>query len=175
MYGPLWIVITLVIELCILGHLTGLIKLHSTLDPTAPSYVNSTLLAQYANNSLSKMFKTLFLITLFAVVTPFISYISFKNKGALEVTFVQMLQIYGYSLVGFIPLALVSVALPGFYRLKIVLLLATGACSLYYTYKETIETAQKYFDHQTLKYYAYYITAQLAVFMLSFRYYCLGV
>jgi Flp pilus assembly protein TadB len=70
----------------------------------------------------------------------------FKNKGAIEVKYANLLQIYGYSFAVFIPLAFINCLLVPLNRLRVFLLLSAGAISLYYIYKETKEYLTKYID-----------------------------
>lgn len=49
------------------------------------------LLAKFANQSMSKLFKTTFLVAFMFLLNPFIAYLVFKNRGALEVTFIHLL------------------------------------------------------------------------------------
>lgn len=107
------------------------------------------------------------------IVNPFVGYLIFKNRGALEVTYTSLFQIYGYSFAIFIPLAIVNCLLMPLNRLRVFLLLASGAISLYYIYKETKEYLTKYIDDNTWKYFAGYIVGSTALFMLLFRYYFL--
>jgi hypothetical protein len=132
------------------------------------------ILTKQANYSLQKVFKTTFLLLLLFVLNPFVSYLVFKNRGAIEVTYINLLQIYGYSFAVFVPLAIVNCILLPLNRLRIFLLLVCGAISLYYIYKETKEYLTKYIDDQTFKYFGGYIVGSTAVFMLLFRYYFLS-
>ena len=109
------------------------------------------------------------------LVNPFVAYLVFKNKGAIEVTYTNLLHVYGYSLAVFIPLAIINSALIPLNRLRIFLLLAAGAISLYYIYKETKEYITKYIDDQTLKYIGCYIVGSTALFLILVRYYFLHV
>lgn len=106
-------------------------------------------------------------------VNPFIIYLVFKNKGAIEVTYANLLQVYGYSFAIFIPLAILNSCLVPLNRLRVFLLLCAGIISLYYIYKETKEYLTKYIDESTLKYIGGYIVGSTGVFMLLFRYYFL--
>lgn len=109
------------------------------------------------------------------IVNPFVSYLIFKNRGAIEVTYASLFQIYGYSFAIFIPLALVNCVLMPLNRMRVFLLLASGAISLYYLYKETKEYLTKYIvDEQTWKYFVGYIVGSTVFFMLLFRYYFLN-
>jgi hypothetical protein len=55
------------------------------------------------------VFKTAFILAFIFFCNPFIAYLIFKSKGALEVTYALLLQIYGYSFAVFIPLTLAYV------------------------------------------------------------------
>ncbi len=107
------------------------------------------------------------------IVNPFIAFLVFKNKGAIEVSYANLLQIYGYSLAIFIPLCLVNCLLMPLNRLRIFLLLCSGAISLYYIYKETKEYLTKYMDEHTWKYMGGYIVGSTGLFLLLIRYYFL--
>jgi len=52
--------------------------------------MNEDMITKFANDSVSKLFKITFLIGLTFLLNPFISYLVFKNKGALEITFVHL-------------------------------------------------------------------------------------
>lgn len=131
------------------------------------------LLAKQANYSLQKVFKTTFFLLLMFIVNPFIAYLVFKNKGAIEVTYASLLQIYGYSLAIFIPLSLINCLLMPLNRLRVFLLISAGAISTYYIYKETKEFLTKYIDENTLKYIGGYIVGSTCLFMVLVRYYFL--
>jgi len=110
------------------------------------------------------------MVTIF-FCNPFIMYLIFKNKGAFEIGYVQLLHVYGYSFAIFVPVAFVySLAVP-MYNLRVFMLLASGAISVYYLYKETREIIEKYFDENSLKQFGIYIAASTAFFLILFRYY----
>jgi hypothetical protein len=131
---------------------------------------------KFANQSVSRIFKLSFLVTLLFVLNPFIGYLVFKNRGALEVTFTHLLQIYGYSLSIFIPLGFVHSILFGLSRLRLLLTLAGCSISLYYVYKETREYVVKYLedDEATMKAVKMFCVGSMAVYGLLFRFYFLG-
>jgi hypothetical protein len=89
-------------------------------------------------------------MTLLFICNPFIAYLVFKNKGAFEVSFVELLHIYGYSYTIFIPVAFLYLVIP-LYNMRLFILLSSGAISLYYLFKETKEIMNKYFDDGSLK------------------------
>lgn len=131
--------------------------------------MSSDKLADY---SLDKIFKTSFVMSLLFLCNPFIAYLVFKNKGAFEVTYMQLLHIYGYSFAIFIPVAIFYLAIP-LYRLRWFILISAGAISLYYLYKETKDIIIKYFDEGSLKTFGMYIVTSTGLFLLLFRYYFL--
>jgi hypothetical protein len=120
------------------------------------------------------MFKTVFLLSFLFILNPFIGYLIFKNRGAIEVTFAHLLQIYGYSLAIFVPAAILNCFLMPLNRLRIFLILVSGAISLYYLYKETKEYLTKYIDEQTLKYVTGYMAGSTLFLLLLIRYYFLA-
>jgi hypothetical protein len=68
----------------------------------------------------------------------------FKGKGAVEVTYSLLLQIYGYSFTIFIPVTFAYIIAEPLYNLRVFILLVAAAISLYYLYKETREYTVKY-------------------------------
>lgn len=112
------------------------------------------------------------------ILNPFIAYLVFKNKGAMEVTFIHLLQIYGYSLAIFVPLGFLHCLLYPLSRLRLILTILAGFISLYYIYKETREYVVKYFESQqedgTLRSMKIYTIGSTVVFGLIFRYYFLA-
>jgi hypothetical protein len=180
LYGPLWIALTLIIEFCILGHMIGALKLQSLLtsgDTLQSQYQNEDLLAKFATQSMSKLFKIAFLVVLMFLLNPFIAYLIFKNRGAIEVTYIHLLQIYGYSLAVFVPLGFVHCLIYPLSRLRLLLTIAAAGISMYYVYKETREFVVKYLENSddgTLWYMKVYTAVSTCVFALIFRYYFLG-
>jgi hypothetical protein len=67
---------------------------------------------------------------------PFVAYLVFKNKGVLEVTFIHLLQICGYSLAIFVPLGFLRCVLYPLSRLRLILTIAAGMINLYYIQKD---------------------------------------
>ena len=89
LYGPIWIIATFIIELCIVGHLIGVFRLEAEvrLNKNQFKFMNEDLVVKFANHTLHKMFTTIFLLSFFYILNPFIGYLTFKNRGAVEVTF----------------------------------------------------------------------------------------
>jgi hypothetical protein len=58
LYGPIWIFATLIIELCILGHLTKAFEL-------AKNDASEADIAKQTDYTIDKIFKTTFVMTLF--------------------------------------------------------------------------------------------------------------
>jgi len=179
LYGPLWIAVTLVIEFCILSHLVGAFKLESTIkQQTAAGYLFSQddLQTKFANQSVARLFSICFLVVFLLLINPFVGYLVFKNKGAIEVTFTHLLQIYGYSLTVFIPLGLIHCFLFGLDRLRLILTVAACAVSMYYVYKETREFVVKYLedDEGTMKGIKMFSLCSIAIYGMLFRFYFMG-
>lgn len=103
---------------------------------------------RFANQSVSKIFKITFIVLLSMFLSPFIAYLILKNKGALEVTFVHLFQIYGYSLAIFIPLGFIQCLFYPLNRLRLILTIAGGCISIYYVFKEMREYLVKYLESQ---------------------------
>jgi hypothetical protein len=61
---------------------------------------------RFANQSLSRLFKITFIVSLTLLTLPSVTFLVLKNRGALEVTFTQMMQIFAYSLAIYLPLGL---------------------------------------------------------------------
>ena len=134
------------------------------------------MLAKFANQSVSRLFKIAFLIVLMFLLNPFIAYLIFKNRGALEVTYTHLLQIYGYSLAVFVPLGFLHCFIYPLSRLRLLLTVAAGCISLYYVYKETREFVVKYLENSddgTLWYMRVYTLASTGLFAVLFRFYFL--
>jgi hypothetical protein len=108
------------------------------------------------------------------LLNPFVTYLVLKNKGALEVTYSQLTQIFSYSLSIFIPLGLLHCLLYPFARLRLLTTVAAVAISLYYIYKETREYVVKYLegsDESTLWYMKAFVTLSIGGWALLFRFY----
>lgn len=113
-------------------------------------------------------------MTLYFFGQPFVAYLIFKNKGAFEATYSQLLHAYSYSFAIYIPVSLLYIAVP-LYRMRIFIMLVAGAISLYYLYKETKEIMMKYFDDSSLKSFGAYIGGSTLLWLILFRYYFLQV
>ena len=180
LYGPLWIAVTLVIEFSILSHMIGALKLQSVISSSSENtqFQNDDLLTRFANQSLSRIFTISFLVTLMFLLSPFVTFLVFKNKGALEVTFIQLMQIFSYSLSIFIPLGFIHCVFYPLSRLRLLTTIAATGISLYYIYKETREYVVKYLegaDDSTLWNMKVFTGAMIGGFAVLFRYYFLDV
>ena len=124
------------------------------------------------------MFTISFLVTLMFLLSPFVTFLVFKNKGALEVTFIQLMQIFSYSLSIFIPLGFIHCVFYPLSRLRLLTTIAATGISLYYIYKETREYVVKYLegaDDSTLWNMKVFTGAMIGGFAVLFRYYFLDV
>ena len=128
-------------------------------------------MVKYANYSIQKVCKTAMIMFLLFFCNPFIAYLVFKGKGALEVTYSLLLQIYGYSFAVFIPVTFAYILAEPFYNLRVFILLCSAGISLYYLYKESREYIGKYLDDKTFKQIGGYIALSNVLFILLFRYY----
>jgi hypothetical protein len=109
-------------------------------------------------------------------VTPFVAFLVLKNKGALEVTYVQLTQIFAYSLTPFLPLGPLHCVLYPFSRLRLITTVGAVGISMYYIYKETREYVVKYLqggtdDEGTLRYMKVCLLAVVGCWALLLRYY----
>lgn len=128
-------------------------------------------MAKQADYSVQKAFKIAFIMTFLFFCNPFIAFLVFKSKGAIDITYSMLLSIYGYSYSIFIPVIFAYILAGFLYRLKIFILLVSGAISLYYLYKETGEFIQKYLDEKTYVQIRAYSVGSTVFFLLLFRYY----
>ena len=131
---------------------------------------------KFSNHAISRLFTISFLVGLMFLLSPFVTFLVFKNKGALEVSFIQLLQIFGYSLSVFIPLGFIHCLFYPLARLRLLTTVAGACISLYYIYKETREYVVKYLegaDDTTLWYMKIYTATIIGVFAMLFRYYFL--
>jgi hypothetical protein len=162
-YGPIWILITLVVELNMVGHFRQIFT------EGEASLANQSL----STDSVKKVSKTAFLFALYFLGTPFVLYMVFKSKQALDVSYTRLFQLFGYAYTVFIPGSFLYALIP-LARLRLFVLVLMGTVSLYYIYREMKEMSAKYFDEVTLKNITWYVCASHIGFMLIFKYYLLG-
>ena len=86
------------------------------------------------------------LISMFFIGVPIAQYMTLRsqNTGVLPLSYLNLVQIYAYSMFSFIPSAFLYCIFIQFERVKWLLLLCSVGVSCYYTYKETFLIAQKY-------------------------------
>ena len=132
---------------------------------------SSELMVKQANYSVQKVFKIAFIMGFLFFCNPFILFLVFKSKGAIDVTYSLLLQIYGYSYAIFVPVIFAYIMSIYLYNLRLFILVASIAISLYYLYKETGEYINKYLDDRTLKQIGAYILCSHTLFIVLFRYY----
>ena len=99
-----------------------------------------------ADQSLKRIMKITFFLGMFYFGNPLISYLMFKGKNALEVSYIQQLGVFSYANVMFIPVSLLISALQQYYRFKYFALILLYFSYLFYIYKELYEMRKKYFD-----------------------------
>mmetsp|Transcript_3361 Transcript_3361/g.5622 ORF Transcript_3361/g.5622 Transcript_3361/m.5622 type:complete len:181 (+) Transcript_3361:818-1360(+) len=133
LYGPLWIFVTLVIEFIILGYMSNTIEVQKE---SSKNFEMMAFLAQKATDrSLKRIMKILFLFNCFYLGMPFGSYLMFKGRNAIEVTFVQQLAVFSYAYAPFVPGSLVIFAFQAYYRVKLLFVVQLWIVHLYIIYK----------------------------------------
>lgn len=146
----------MIVEFLVLGHFAKLLS-HSDpeiFDGVAKRYGGFFSADTVdANQSLHKIAKMSFLITVFFLGVPLAQYMTLRsqNTGALPLTYLQLVQIYSYGMLAFIPSALLSVVFWPYERVKWFLLITSVAASCYYTYKETLLHSKKYMTFPVFK------------------------
>ena len=192
LYGPLWIMITLIIELLIMGHVTHLLRIElgygqSSGQPEADQELVGAIVARLgggkaalfdasaanANAALSKIMTLAFLITLFFTVVPLAAYFTFRSSGRIsdETSYTRLIQVYGYSMAVFIPIVAVYSAMSPFHRVQWVLLLAGAALASFYQYKEMIEESKRFLTYSTFRKLAGGVLFSTLLFVWLLRFY----
>lgn len=170
LYGSLWVFVTLVVEFIILGHLTNLM---STQASTKNDEIMNMMLQKNRSATLQRIMKLAFFFACFYLGLPFISYLQFKGRQAMEITFTSQLIAFSYAFVPFIPGSLFIFSLQGYWRVKYLSLLILWTLLLFNIYKTTYEARKKYFDFVTNKQMAWYVAGFTFVFMWVYKSYFL--
>lgn len=170
LYGPLWVFVTLVVEFIILGHLTNLMSTHAS---TKSEEIMNIMLQKNRSATLQRIMKLTFFFACFYLGLPFISYLQFKGRQAMDITFMSQLIAFSYSFVPFIPGSLFIFGLQGYWRVKYLSLIILWALQLFNIYKTTYEARRKYFDFVTNKQMAWYVAGFTFVFMWVYKSYFL--
>lgn len=157
LYGPIWILITLVIEFSMVGHFKQVF--------TSQEHE----LQAISSESIKKVSKTAFFFLFYFFACPFVLYMTFKSKQAFDVTYARLFQIYGYAYTVFIPATFIYALIP-LTRLRFFLLVLMGAVSLQYLYRELKGKVEKYLDDMTKKNIVWFIGGAHAAFLLAFKY-----
>lgn len=171
MYGPLWIMFTLIVMLVVMGHLSKSLRVEigygiGAEQSLADSLLVDQLVARYggvgtyvfdpsttnANIALKSIVKVFFVVFTFFAAVPFAVYLTFISSlnGAprsYETSWARLIQIYGYSLAVFIPGSALLVLLAPFARAKWVLTFALTGMACFYQYKEQIETCKRFLTY----------------------------
>lgn len=87
LYGPIWIYITLLVEFVILGHLTNYFA-NAAKQGSGNSELLALLTKKTADQSLKRIMKISFFLGVFYFGVPFVTYLMFKSKQAMETTYV---------------------------------------------------------------------------------------
>lgn len=169
LYGPLWLFVTLLVEFIILGHMTN--QMTTNAKSTGNSELFAMLSAQTADKSLKRIMKITFLLAVFYLGNPFVSYLMFKSKNAIEVTFTQQLCAFSYSYAIFVPGSFLLFALQSFSRFKYLMVLTLWILHTYFIYKQLYETRRKYFDFAANKQLAWFLFTSTFIFMWIYKSY----
>ena len=150
MYGPFWVMITIIIEMVVLGHLVRTLRAQIGYGISSDEEVKDIEnLANYlkrfgldqdtenANSSLKSIMKTFFLVFSFFAMVPFCAYLLFMSSlqgqpRNYETSWKRLIQIYAYSMAAFIPGIAVLVLVVPFWRAKWLCMLLTVAMATFY-------------------------------------------
>ncbi len=160
MYGPLWIMFTLIVMLVVMGHLSKSLRVEigygiGAEQSLADSLLMDQLITRYggvgtyvfdpsttnANIALKSILKVFFIVFFFFAAVPFAVYLTFISSlnGAprsYETSWARIIQIYSYSMACFIPGSALMVIFAPFARAKWVLTIALAGMACFYQYKE---------------------------------------
>jgi hypothetical protein len=128
-----------------------------------------------ADQSLKRIMKISFFLALFYLGVPFVTYLMFRGRQAMEVSFSQQLTLVSYSFVTLIPASLLIFAFQRFARFKYLLLVVVWVTQLFYLYKSMYEARKKYFDFATNKQLAWFLFTQSFFFMWMYKSFFLQV
>ena len=119
--------------------------------------------------------KITFLLACFYLGNPFVTYLMFKGKNAMEVTFVQQLCHFSYAYVPFVPVSLLLFVLQRYSRFKVFMVVSLWVCHLFFIYKQLYETRKKYFDFQANKQLAWFLVTSTFVQMWVYKSYFMQI
>lgn len=171
LYGPIWIYITLVVEFVILGHLTN--QVQNNLKNTGE--LHDMLARKAADQSLKRIMKISFFLGVFYLGVPFVTYVIFKGRQALEASYIQQLAQTSYSYVVMIPASLIIFTFQQYSRFKYLVLVLVWMVHLFYLYKAMYDSRKKYFDFSTNKQMAWFMFTQSFLFMWVYKSFFLQV
>lgn len=172
LYGPLWIYVTLLVEFVILGHLTN--QMQNSSKQGNPELF-TILATKTADQSLKRIMKIGFFLACFYFGVPSVTYLMFKNRQALEVSYIQQLSIMAYSYVVLIPGSLLIFALQQFSRFKYFMILLIWILQLFFLYKSMYEIRGKYFDFAANKQMAWFLGSSSFLFMWIYKSYFMQI
>ena len=119
--------------------------------------------------------KISFFLACFYFGVPSVTYLMFKNRQALEVSYIQQLSIIAYSYVILIPGSLLIFALQQFSRFKYFMILLIWMLQLFHLYKSMYDTRSKYFDFAANKQMAWFLGTQSFLFMWIYKSYFMQI
>lgn len=176
LYGPLWILVTLVVEFLILGNVANLLTIELGENNANKGTNPPTLLNMNSNDSLRKIVTMSFALTSFFLLVPFILYMVFRSRcpPSAEISFMRFFSVYAYSMAVFIPVTALYTVID-FNRVRWLLLASGFALASYYQLKETIEVGMKYLDFDTFRRTACFVLASTLMFCLLLKFYFIGI
>jgi len=160
MYGPLWICITLIIEMLIIGHLSKMLNIElgwgaSAELESADKELIEKIVQRYggvspilldpssanANEALQKVARITFIVMAYFILTPLACTLTFASSHAIqtgtqkhspEISFTRFTQTYAYSMACFIPAVALYVVCMPWSRAQMAILIAAVAMSSFY-------------------------------------------
>lgn len=189
LYGPLWIIITLVVELIILGHVAALLKIEMSPDDKLDPELLDQLALRFggsaafdvskinANETLRKIVTLTFVVVSYFLIVPFCIYMVFRSSAppSSETSFMRFFMLYAYSMAVFIPAAGLYTLLLDFSRAQwLMLVLAFGSAS-YFLFKETIEVSKRTLTFELYQRTAGAVGLSTLLFCLLLRYYFIAI
>ena len=150
LYVPLWTFITLIISMSTFGNIV-----HGIRMAHANSQSKMTI-----DFDVSKVTTCASILLFYVVINPLIFYLALKWKGA-GITIAELLCLYGYSYVPFIPMSLLfALQFPIF---QVVVLFGAASISVYFLYRNLGELCRKYLGNLM-----FYVTPYMIIIQIIF-------
>lgn len=153
LYGPLWILLTVVFTTSIFG--------------TVFMRNDNSNLDQLTNTSIHQIGKSFVLTALYIILNPLVLYYQFTKEGARSVKYFEIVSIFGYSFT-ILPIIEVLLVLP-VTLLKLMFLILGVFISTFFIRKELIELNKKYLPRKEVKKIKNYGIISHVVWLLIFK------